>query len=251
MPESEEDAESPNQMPKHKDKNRTAGASGSGPGRKPKCNSSGMKLPSSSKSIDGAETHSTASDKSSPEPPKTDIGVTELGAKGDASASTSADARFMGIEGAIEKLKKRKALDTAGSSRSSLNNSASESTAGAAKDVVEILAMDKEVTLTRLPKRPRLSNDVTANDITPVVQRLGANPSISVRTLFPGEEEMNLHANVEFGNVREVTPQGWEKCATMIQYDRDTKILWQELQRPYGNQSSFLRHLILLEKYYR
>ncbi|KAI4481240.1 hypothetical protein M0802_014019 [Mischocyttarus mexicanus] len=113
-------------------------------------------------------------------------------------------------------------------------------------EVVEILTMDKEVTLTKLPKKAR-----TNNDITPVVQRLGANPSISVRTLFPGEEEMNLHANIEFANVREITPQGWEKCATMIQYDRDTKHLWQELQRPYGNQSSFLRHLILLEKYYR
>ena len=152
------------------------------------------------------------------------------------------DVQFIGIERTIEKLKKRKALEALSYTNTSANTS--ESSEGA--NVVEILAMDKEVTLTRLPKRPR-----TNNDITPAVQRLGANPSISVRTLFPGEEEMNLHANIEFGNIREVTPQGWEKCATMIQYDRDTKLLWQELQRPYGNQSSFLRHLILLEKYYR
>jgi hypothetical protein len=198
------------------------------------------------------ESHSTStSEKSSPEPPKTESGESEAHIKGESGGS--ADGRFLGIEGAIEKLKKRKAIDT-GSGPRSLLSGASEVTSNGdniARDVVEILAMDKEVTLTRLPKRPRLANSNTSNDITPVVQRLGANPSISVRTLFPGEEEMSLHANVEFGNVREVTPQGWEKCATMIQYDRDTKMLWQELQRPYGNQSSFLRHLILLEKYYR
>lgn len=83
------------------------------------------------------------------------------------------------------------------------------------------------------------------------VQRLGSNPSISVRQLFPGEEELPLQGHVDFGNVKERTPEGWEKCTTTIQYDLETKNLWQELQKPYGNQSSFLRHLILLEKYFR
>ncbi|XP_039757112.1 uncharacterized protein LOC120631549 isoform X1 [Pararge aegeria] len=83
------------------------------------------------------------------------------------------------------------------------------------------------------------------------VKRLETNPSISVRELFPGEEEMNLQCNIEFNNIKGVTPEGWEKCNTMIQYDVETKKLWNELQRPYGNQSSFLRHLILLEKYFR
>ncbi|XP_075977230.1 enhanced adult sensory threshold isoform X2 [Anticarsia gemmatalis] len=83
------------------------------------------------------------------------------------------------------------------------------------------------------------------------VKRLETNPSISVRELFPGEEEMNLQCNIEFNNVKGVTPEGWEKCNTLIQYDVETKKLWNELQRPYGNQSSFLRHLILLEKYFR
>lgn len=83
------------------------------------------------------------------------------------------------------------------------------------------------------------------------VKRLETNPSISVRELFPGEEEMNLQCNIEFNNVKGVTPEGWEKCNTLIQYDVETKRLWTELQRPYGNQSSFLRHLILLEKYFR
>lgn len=83
------------------------------------------------------------------------------------------------------------------------------------------------------------------------VKRLETNPSISVRELFPGEEEMSLHCSIEFGNVKGVTPEGWEKCNSVIQYDSITKKLWHDLQKPYGNQSSFLRHLILLEKYFR
>lgn len=151
-----------------------------------------------------------------------------------------------GLESTIEKLKKRKALHAI----ETTSPIASQESGGKSSSGVEILAMDKEVTLTRLPKRPRLTG-ANGADITPVVQRLGANPSISVRTLFPGEEEMSLHANIDFSSPREVTPHGWEKSACVIQYDRDTKMLWQELQRPYGNQSSFLRHLVLLEKYYR
>lgn len=83
------------------------------------------------------------------------------------------------------------------------------------------------------------------------VQKLGSNPSISVRQLFPGEEELPLDVQIDFNNVKEQTPEGWEKCNSVIQYDTETKRLWHELQKPYGNQSSFLRHLILLEKYFR
>ncbi|XP_014615602.1 PREDICTED: kinesin-related protein 4 [Polistes canadensis] len=198
----------------------------------------------SSKSPD--VTTNSASDKSTPEPIKNDVTNSEpdndnRSVKMNTNDTIPADIQFLCVEGTTDKLiKKRKIIE--------VNNYTSDGTmpCGVSNEVVEIITMDKEVTLTKLPKKAR-----TSNDITPVVQRLGANPSISVRTLFPGEEEMNLHANIEFGNVREITPQGWEKCATMIQYDRDTKLLWQELQRPYGNQSSFLRHLILLEKYYR
>lgn len=97
-------------------------------------------------------------------------------------------------------------------------------------------------------KDPKKNSEVKYSN---PVKRLETNPSISVRELFPGEEEMNLQCNIEFNNVKGVTPHGWEKCNTMIQYDVETKKLWSELQRPYGNQSSFLRHLILLEKYFR
>ncbi|XP_034175356.2 enhanced adult sensory threshold isoform X1 [Osmia lignaria lignaria] len=197
-----------------------------------------------SKSPDG--TTNSPPEKSASEPNKSEGTNSETDNENRTAKATSndetavTDVQYLGLESTVEKLKKRKLLDT------QPYTSNATISCDSPNEVVEILAMDKEVTLTRLPKRQR-----TNNDITPVVQRLGANPSISVRTLFPGEEEMNLHANIEFTNVREITPQGWEKCATMIQYDRDTKLLWQELQRPYGNQSSFLRHLILLEKYYR
>ncbi|CAK1583054.1 unnamed protein product [Parnassius mnemosyne] len=97
-------------------------------------------------------------------------------------------------------------------------------------------------------KEPKKVNEMKYSN---PVKRLETNPSISVRELFPGEEEMNLQCNIEFNNVKGITPEGWEKCNTMIQYDLETKRLWNELQRPYGNQSSFLRHLILLEKYFR
>ena len=248
-----ESDEMPSQEPKDKDKERR---------KKSKCPSQTKNGRSSSKSPDATNPNNLAnssSEKATPqlskegsnpvkenertdEPVKSAESATpgELNSSNDSTSRT--DVQFIGIEKTIEKLKKRKALEAL--SYTNLSRNTSESSEGA--NMVEILAMDKEVTLTRLPKRPK-----TCNDIAPAVQRLGANPSISVRTLFPGEEEMNLHANVEFGNIREVTPQGWEKCATMIQYDKETKLLWQELQRPYGNQSSFLRHLILLEKYYR
>ncbi|RZC37265.1 uncharacterized protein BDFB_004147 [Asbolus verrucosus] len=99
-----------------------------------------------------------------------------------------------------------------------------------------------------ISKNMKLKND-KSSDIA--VQRLGSNPSISVRQLFPCEEDLPLQGHIEFGNVKERTPEGWEKCTAIIQYDMETKHLWQELQKPYGNQSSFLRHLILLEKYFR
>ncbi|XP_028037163.1 uncharacterized protein LOC114248202 isoform X3 [Bombyx mandarina] len=107
--------------------------------------------------------------------------------------------------------------------------------------------------LSELSKKLTVEKDPKKSDAkySNPVKRLETNPSISVRELFPGEEEMNLQCNIEFNNVKGVTPEGWEKCNTTIQYDVETKKLWTELQRPYGNQSSFLRHLILLEKYFR
>ncbi|CAG9822994.1 unnamed protein product [Phaedon cochleariae] len=109
----------------------------------------------------------------------------------------------------------------------------------------QIEAIKDSVEITKISKHAKSKTSDTA------VQKLGSNPSISVRQLFPGEEDVPLHAHVDFDNVKETTPEGWEKCSTTIQYDAETKRLWQELQKPYGNQSSFLRHLILLEKYFR
>ena len=85
-----------------------------------------------------------------------------------------------------------------------------------------------------------------------MARALKANPNISMRELFPGEEEMGLQINIPFSsNNNQRTPEGWIKVQTTLQYDDTTRSMWEDLQRPYGNQSSFLRHLILLEKYYR
>ncbi|XP_049794944.1 mucin-17 [Schistocerca nitens] len=43
----------------------------------------------------------------------------------------------------------------------------------------------------------------------------------------------------------------WEQCTASLQFTADTKRLFQTLQRPYGSHSSFMRHLLLLEKYWR
>ncbi|XP_029176439.1 uncharacterized protein LOC114944613 isoform X2 [Nylanderia fulva] len=227
--------------------------------KKSKKSSKGAQVKSGSSKSPEHVTSGT-SEKSTPEPNKNEgrpSSCENRAAKtsGDESGGNISSLSYFGsIESTVENLKKRKMLDLHAYPLTG------DGATTAANEMAEILGMDNEVTLTRLPKRPRLNNssnnssvnnNSSSNDITPVVQRLGANPSISVRTLFPGEEEMNLHVNIDFQNVREVTPQGWEKCATMIQYDRETKHLWQQLQRPYGNQSSFLRHLIILEKYYR
>lgn len=96
------------------------------------------------------------------------------------------------------------------------------------------------------PSKQRL--DTSNEDIS----LLRTNPNISMRELFPGEEEMGLQVNLPFSaGSGWRTPEGWTKVQTTVQYDDSTRRLWDELQKPYGNQSSFLRHLILLEKYFR
>lgn len=90
------------------------------------------------------------------------------------------------------------------------------------------------------------------NDNNEMARALKSNPNISMRELFPGEEEMGLNVNLPFNTSQaQRTADGWFKAQMTVQYDEVTKALWEHLQRPYGNQSSFLRHLILLEKYYR
>lgn len=90
------------------------------------------------------------------------------------------------------------------------------------------------------------------NENNEMARALKSNPNISMRELFPGEEEMGLQVNLPFNvNSSQRTADGWFKAQMTVQYDEVTKALWENLQRPYGNQSSFLRHLVLLEKYYR
>jgi hypothetical protein len=61
-----------------------------------------------------------------------------------------------------------------------------------------------------------------------------------------------LNVNLPFNtSTAQRTADGWFKAQMTVQYDEVTKALWDRLQQPYGNPSSFLRHLILLEKYFR
>lgn len=90
------------------------------------------------------------------------------------------------------------------------------------------------------------------DDNNEMARVLKSNPNISMRELFPGEEEMNLNVNLPFNtSTSQRTADGWFKAQMTVQYDEVTKALWDRLQQPYGNPSSFLRHLILLEKYFR
>ncbi|XP_058055937.1 uncharacterized protein LOC131207343 [Anopheles bellator] len=95
---------------------------------------------------------------------------------------------------------------------------------------------------------PPATRDDDNIDMTKVLK---SNPNISMRELFPGEEELGIHVNIPFSSSSMRTPEGWTKETATIQYDDSTRALWEELQEPYGNQSSFLRHLILLERYFR
>nr|CAD7455911.1 unnamed protein product [Timema tahoe] len=81
------------------------------------------------------------------------------------------------------------------------------------------------------------------------------NTDLVSRSYYPDQEELPLHTSFEFHERRPEEnpprPGEWEKCTAHIQYDKETKKLFHHLQRPYGNHSSFFRHLILLEKYWR
>ncbi|KAL5275055.1 hypothetical protein ACFFRR_001186 [Megaselia abdita] len=92
------------------------------------------------------------------------------------------------------------------------------------------------------------SNRDSKGDISTVLR---SNPNLSMRQLFPGEEELGIQFKAPFNTYSEKTPEGWTRVQSFLQYDEPTRKLWEELQKPYGNSSSFLRHLIILEKFYR
>lgn len=124
--------------------------------------------------------------------------------------------------------------------------------AAAAQTKLQLQAAAAAAAATTIPSQPPpLTKDIQTQSKEDI-SLLRANPNISMRELFPGEEEMGLAVNIPYGSAGLTrTPEGWTKVMTTIQYDEPTRHLWDELQKPYGNQSSFLRHLILLEKYFR
>lgn len=110
------------------------------------------------------------------------------------------------------------------------------------------IVLDTDLSFEAPPSAEKRRKNDDGLDMT---KALKANPNISMRELFPGEEELGIHINIPFSTASTRTPEGWAKVTTTIQYDDATRSLWEDLQKPYGNQSSFLRHLVLLEKYYR
>ncbi|XP_053670903.1 uncharacterized protein LOC128721201 [Anopheles nili] len=108
-----------------------------------------------------------------------------------------------------------------------------------------------EITIIPTSKSAVNQSHQQRDDNIDMTKVLKSNPNISMRELFPGEEELGVHVNIPFSSSSARTPEGWTKVTSTIQYDDSTRSLWEELQKPYGNQSSFLRHLILLEKYFR
>ncbi|XP_039436517.1 uncharacterized protein LOC120418266 [Culex pipiens pallens] len=110
------------------------------------------------------------------------------------------------------------------------------------------IVLDTDLSFEQPPSAEKRRKNDDGLDMT---KALKANPNISMRELFPGEEELGIHINIPFNTAATRTPEGWAKVTTTLQYDDSTRSMWEELQKPYGNQSSFLRHLVLLEKYYR
>ncbi|XP_054261782.1 uncharacterized protein LOC128985862 [Macrosteles quadrilineatus] len=93
----------------------------------------------------------------------------------------------------------------------------------------------------------KLSNLNIGQDTRPASN---ATPAAERPPYLPGERELKLTSEFEFHGTLNPS-SGWERYTSTIQFDKETKRLWQELQRPYGNQSSFLRHLVILEKHWR
>ena len=68
--------------------------------------------------------------------------------------------------------------------------------------------------------------------------------------LSPSDESRIQVVNDASPDLKRTAAPG-EKCSVSINFDLNTKKLWQELHYPYGSYTSFFRHLILLEKYWR
>ena len=88
---------------------------------------------------------------------------------------------------------------------------------------------------------------------------LKGEKSKSHRGLSPETSNTSMNPNSKRGDGKsdddmEVTVKekhSKDKCSISVHFDHNTKKLWQDLHHPYGNYSSFFRHLLLLEKYWR
>lgn len=96
----------------------------------------------------------------------------------------------------------------------------------------------------------KLSNLNIGQNTTPPAPKPSEPKPNNEKSPVVSEKELPLFAEFKFESA-ESSSHTWEKCVSTILIDKSVKKLWQDLQQPYGNQSSFVRHLIMLEKYWR
>ena len=61
----------------------------------------------------------------------------------------------------------------------------------------------------------------------------------------------NHKPNVEVHDNSGAADNRLPMCSITISFDQNTQKLWDDLHLPYETYTSFFRHLILLEKYFR
>ena len=95
---------------------------------------------------------------------------------------------------------------------------------------------------------------VTSHDTEPVsgssVRVTKASNSSSER---PGTSEKSSHDSASNSDAAKTDSDksGLPMCSVTISFDLNTQKLWDDLHLPYETYTSFFRHLILLEKYFR
>ncbi|KAG8229366.1 hypothetical protein J437_LFUL009681 [Ladona fulva] len=80
-------------------------------------------------------------------------------------------------------------------------------------------------------------------------KKRSSSDSVVEQPEFPGVDKLGLNASFLFHGTDD--SKEWEKCTTTLQFDAKTKKLWKSLYYPYGNLSSFIRHLVIMERNWR
>ena len=92
---------------------------------------------------------------------------------------------------------------------------------------------------------------ITISAHTPEMSQAEKKKRKDKEILSPSDESKLHVVNDASPDFKKETTPVVEKCSVNINFDLNTKKLWQDLHYPYGSYTSFFRHLILLEKYWR